>query len=82
MAHDETQWSLYIFAESVNQLVTPTSQLAKVVIYAWGMGDGSIITVPLKTEVFGTDFTIYLERDYLLRFIACQEISGTCIYVK
>jgi len=53
----------------VNQPVTPESKLAKVAAYARDMGDGCIITVPVDTELFGTDITIYLKRNDLERFI-------------
>ena len=51
--------SLETFAETVNQPVTTPvlSKLAKVVIYARGMGEGSIITVPMDTEVLTTDMS-------------------------
>jgi len=66
-----TPRSLETFAESINQPVTtpPDSKMAKVVAYAWGMGEGSIITVPVDIELFSTEMAIYLERNDLQRFI-------------
>ena len=60
-----TSGSLNTFAESVNQPVTPESKLAAMATYARGMKDGCIITVPMDTKVFGTDVTIYIERNDL-----------------
>jgi len=41
-----TPWNLNTFTESVNQSVTPESKLTKVAMYARGMADECIITVP------------------------------------
>ena len=46
-----------------------------------GHRGGSIIKVPVDIELFATDITIYIERNNLERFIACQEISAACIYL-
>ena len=76
-----TPRSLNIFAKSVYQPVTLGSKLAKVATYARGMGDGCIITVPVDTELFGTNIIIYVEHNDLERFITRQEISVICIYL-
>jgi len=81
VAQTVTSWSLNTSAESVNQLVTPESKLAKVITYARDMEDGYIITVPMDIELFGTDITICLEHNDLERFIDLQEGSVTCIYL-
>ena len=55
-----TPRSLETFAESINQPLTtpPNSKLAKVVAYAWGMREGSIITIPIDIELFSTEMAI------------------------
>ena len=81
-----TPRNLETFAESVNQPVTtpPDSKLVKVAAYARGMGEGSIVTVPVDIELFSTEMAIYLERNDLERFIGRQEINTACIclYMK
>ena len=43
-----------------------------------------MITVPLDTEVFGAEVTIYLEHNDHESFVTQQEISAAyiCLYVK
>jgi len=63
MGQAVTPQSLKTFTESVNQQVTtpPDRKMAKVAAYAQGMGEGSIITVPVDIELFSTEMAIYLE---------------------
>ena len=76
-----TPRNLQIFVKSVNQPVTtpPNSKMGKVVAYVWGIGEGSIITLPVDIELFSTEIAIYLERNDLERFISSQKISAACI---
>jgi len=76
-----TPRSLETLAGSVNQPVTTPldSKMKKVVAYARGMGEESIITVPIDIELFSTKMAIYLECNDLERFIGRQEISVACI---
>ena len=55
--------------------------MAKMAAYAWGMGEGFIITAAVDIGLFSTEMAIYLERNDLERFIGHQEISTTCIYL-
>ena len=49
-----TPQSFEIFVESVNQPMTTSAEkkMAKAAAYARGMGEGSIITIPVDIELF------------------------------